>query len=70
MTLAMSIFVDYTKNMSWLDSYETGKDPTVPGVLRGPCPNPGGNPASVFANYPNAGVTFMNIHSGDFGTTY
>ncbi|KAI9905648.1 hypothetical protein PsorP6_013487 [Peronosclerospora sorghi] len=70
MTLTFSVWADYTKRMVWLDSYEKGKDPTVPGVVRGPCDPDGGDPASVFANYPNAGVTFMNIRSGDFGSTY
>ncbi|KAG7381264.1 hypothetical protein PHYBOEH_011109 [Phytophthora boehmeriae] len=70
MTLAMSIWVDYGSNMSWLDSYKTGEDPSLPGVLRGPCPNPGGDPESVFAESPDATVKFMNIRSGDFGSTY
>ncbi|RLN52506.1 hypothetical protein BBJ29_007288 [Phytophthora kernoviae] len=70
MTLAMSIWVDYGSNMIWLDSYSTGKDPTVPGALRGSCPNHGGNPESVFAESSNAAVKFMNIRSGGFGSTY
>ncbi|KAG7395037.1 hypothetical protein PHYBOEH_004364 [Phytophthora boehmeriae] len=69
MTLAMSIWVDYGSNMTWLDSY-TGDDPTAPGALRGGCPNPGGDPESVFAESPDATVKFMNIRSGDFGSTY
>ncbi|KAG2505749.1 hypothetical protein BBI17_008898 [Phytophthora kernoviae] len=70
MTLAMSIWVDYGSNMTWLDSYSTGDDPTVPGALRGNCPNPGGDPESVFAESPDAAVKFKNIRSGDFGSTY
>ncbi|KAG2761975.1 hypothetical protein JG687_00013861 [Phytophthora cactorum] len=70
MTLAMSIWVDYGSNMTWLDSYSSGDDPKVPGVLRGACPNPGGDPDSVFAESPDAAVKFINIRSGDFGSTY
>ncbi|KAE8964900.1 Exoglucanase 1 [Phytophthora rubi] len=70
MTLAMSIWVDYGSNMTWLDSYKTGEDPTVPGAMRGGCPNPGGDPESVFAESPDAAVKFTNIRSGDFGSTY
>lgn len=70
MTLAMSVWVDYGSNMTWLDSYSTGADLTEPGALRGRCPNPGGDPESVFAESPNAAVKFMNIRSGDFGSTY
>ncbi|OWZ00802.1 Glycosyl hydrolase [Phytophthora megakarya] len=70
MTLAMSVWVDYGLNMSWLDSHFPGDDPTVPGGLRGNCPFPGGDPETVFAENPNAGVKFLNIRSGDLGTTY
>ncbi|KAI9910169.1 hypothetical protein PsorP6_011041 [Peronosclerospora sorghi] len=70
MTLTFSIWVDTAKNMSWLDSYETGEDPKLPGARGGPCQNPGGDPASVLANYPNTAAKFSNIRSGDFGTTY
>ncbi|KAG2506865.1 hypothetical protein JM18_009373 [Phytophthora kernoviae] len=70
MTLAMSVWVDYGANMTWLDSWWTGDDTALPGVLRGRCPNPGGDPETVFAESPNAAVKFMNIRSGDFGSTY
>ncbi|KAI9910479.1 hypothetical protein PsorP6_011043 [Peronosclerospora sorghi] len=70
MTLAMSIWVDFYTNMTWLDTYENNKDPNLPGARGGPCPNPGGDPASVFAASPDATVQFINIRSGDFGTTY
>ncbi|KAG6611531.1 Exoglucanase 1 [Phytophthora cinnamomi] len=70
MTLAMSVWVDYGLNMSWLDSHFPGDDPTQPGGLRGNCPFPGGDPETIFAENPNAGVKFMNIRSGDFGSTY
>ncbi|ETM01674.1 hypothetical protein L917_01772 [Phytophthora nicotianae] len=70
MTLAMSVWVDYGLNMSWLDSHFPGDDPALPGYLRGDCPFPGGSPDTVFAQNPDAGVKFMNIRSGDFGSTY
>ena len=69
MTLVMSIWVDQGSNMTWLNSY-TGDDPTIPGAMRGNCPVPGGDPESVFATSPNAAAQFMNIRSGDFGSTF
>eukprot|EP00644_Phytophthora_capsici_P015613 jgi/Phyca11/10013/fgenesh1_pm.PHYCAscaffold_44_\ len=69
MTLAMSIWVDYGSNMTWLDS-TTGDDPKKPGAMRGSCPGTGSDPESVFAASPDAAVKFMNIRSGDFGSTY
>ncbi|OWZ19950.1 Glycosyl hydrolase [Phytophthora megakarya] len=69
MTLAMSIWVDYGSNMTWLDSY-TGDDPKFPGAMRGNCPKTGGDPESVFHESPDATVKFMNIRSGDFGSMY
>ncbi|OWZ15611.1 Glycosyl hydrolase [Phytophthora megakarya] len=70
MTLAMSIWVDYGSNMTWLDSHNKDDDPNAPGTMRGRCPNPGGDPESVFKESPDATVKFMNIRSGDFGSTY
>ncbi|KAG6584881.1 Exoglucanase 1 [Phytophthora cinnamomi] len=70
MTLAMSIWVDYGSNMTWLDSYSAGANPNTPGAVRGSCPSDGGDPESVFAESPDATVKFMNIRSGDFGSTY
>ncbi|KAI9910168.1 hypothetical protein PsorP6_011045 [Peronosclerospora sorghi] len=72
MTLAVSTWVDYgEKHMSWLDSIETGEgDPKLPGAYGGPCPNPGGDPEDILANYPNITGRFSNIRSGDFGTTF
>ncbi|GMF18639.1 unnamed protein product [Phytophthora lilii] len=52
MTLAMSIWVDYGVNMTWLDSYSSGENPEAPGVSRGGCPNPGGDPDSEVHEHP------------------
>ncbi|KAF9462186.1 concanavalin A-like lectin/glucanase domain-containing protein [Collybia nuda] len=57
--------------MLWLDSsYPTNKDPSVPGVKRGPCATTSGKPEDVEKNSPNASVTFSNIKFGDIGSTY
>ncbi|KAF9462197.1 family 7 glycoside hydrolase [Collybia nuda] len=71
MVLALSIWDDHAANMLWLDSsYPTNKDPSVPGVKRGPCATTSGKPEDVEKNSPNASVTFSNIKFGDIGSTY
>jgi cellulose 1,4-beta-cellobiosidase len=71
MVLALSLWDDYAVNMLWLDStYPTDKDPSAPGVSRGPCAVTSGKPADVEANSPGATVTYSNIKFGDIGTTY
>jgi cellulose 1,4-beta-cellobiosidase len=71
MVLALSIWDDHTANMLWLDSsYPLNKDPSVPGVKRGPCATTSGVPKEVEAQFPNSSVTYSNIKWGDIGSTY
>ncbi|KAB8339344.1 hypothetical protein FH972_022277 [Carpinus fangiana] len=69
MVLTMSVWVDYSAHMRWLDSsYPDGK--TGPGVVRGPCATSTGDPADLRSAYPNAQVQFSNIKVGDIGSTF
>merc|ERR1712093_502354 len=57
--------------MLWLDSnYPPGKDPSDPGVTRGPCKNTTGVPSDVERDYKNAHVIFENIKWGGLNTTF
>ena len=57
--------------MHWLNSpYPTDADPTAPGVARGTCSITSGKPADVEAQTPGATVTYSNIKTGPFGSTY
>merc|ERR1712200_222348 len=45
--LVMSMWDDHDANMLWLDSdYPLDKDPSIPGVNRGPCPTDSGDPVT------------------------
>merc|ERR1712080_34828 len=69
--LVMSMWDDHDANMLWLDSnYPLDKDPSVPGVNRGPCPEDSGVPADMEANYPDATVIYGKIRFGELGSTY
>ena len=71
MVLVMSLWDDHESNMLWLDSnYPLDKDPSIPGVNRGPCPEDSGVPADVEANFPDATVIFSKIRVGDLDSTY
>jgi cellulose 1,4-beta-cellobiosidase len=71
MVLALSIWDDYAVRMLWLDSnYPTDKDPSLPGISRGPCPTDSGDPATIEKEQGSATVTYSNIKIGDIGTTY
>ncbi|KAI0081704.1 cellulose 1,4-beta-cellobiosidase precursor [Panus rudis PR-1116 ss-1] len=71
MVLALSVWDDYAANMLWLDSsYPLDKDPSLPGVNRGPCPTSSGKPEDVESQQANASVIYSNIKFGDIGTTY
>merc|ERR1711915_537383 len=70
-------FCDQTKvvyddvNMLWLDSnYPLDKDPSTPGVNRGPCPEDSGVPADMESQYPDASVKYYNVKFGTLGSTY
>merc|ERR1719228_2039510 len=71
MVLVMSLWDDHDANMLWLDSnYPLDKDPSEPGVNRGPCPEDSGVPADVEAEYPDATVKYYNIRWGEIDSTY
>ena len=69
--LVMSMWDDHDANMLWLDSnYPLDKDPSQPGVNRGPCPEDSGTPEDMESNYPDATVKYFNVKFGDIGSTY
>jgi len=69
--LVMSMWDDHDANMLWLDSnYPLDKDPSQPGVNRGPCPEDSGEPSDMESNYPDATVKYYNVKFGDIGSTY
>jgi len=69
--LVMSMWDDHDANMLWLDSnYPLDKDPSEPGVNRGPCPEDSGTPEDMESNYPDATVKYFNVKFGDIGSTY
>jgi cellulose 1,4-beta-cellobiosidase len=68
--LTMSIWVDFGTQGLWLDSsFPVGKDPSLPGVVRGSCPTTSGKPADVMAQTPGATIKYSNIRVGDIGST-
>ncbi|KAI0800646.1 cellobiohydrolaseI [Fomes fomentarius] len=71
MTLVMSIWDDHDAKMLWLDSeYPLDKDPSQPGISRGPCARDSGEPEQVESQSPDATVVFSNIKYGPIGSTY
>jgi len=69
--LVMSMWDDHDANMLWLDSnYPLDKDPSTPGVNRGPCPEDSGVPADMESQYPDASVKYYNVKFGTLGSTY
>ena len=71
MVLVLSLWDDAEANMLWLDSsYPTNRNPSSPGVSRGPCRPDTGSPAFVRAKFPNARVAFSKIKFGSIGSTF
>merc|ERR1719369_2648926 len=69
--LVMSLWDDHAANMLWLDSnYPLDKDPSEPGVARGPCPTDSGVPSDVESQFPDATVKYYNVKYGPIGSTY
>jgi len=69
--LVMSLWDDHEANMLWLDSnYPLDRDPSEPGVSRGPCSTDSGNPSDVENNFANSKVAFSKIRIGTIGSTY
>jgi cellulose 1,4-beta-cellobiosidase len=70
MTLVMSMWDDHEANMLWLDSdYPLDKNPSTPGVHRGPCSRTSGKPTDVENQYANSSVKYFNVKVGPIGTT-
>eukprot|EP00438_Fugacium_kawagutii_P025437 Skav204282 [mRNA] locus=scaffold409:225873:227324:+ [translate_table: standard] len=71
MVLVMSLWDDAEANMLWLNSnYPLDKDPSTPGVNRGPCRTSTGKPAYLRAKFPEARVRYGNIKIGTIGSTF
>mmetsp|Transcript_57187 Transcript_57187/g.136286 ORF Transcript_57187/g.136286 Transcript_57187/m.136286 type:complete len:481 (+) Transcript_57187:52-1494(+) len=71
MVLVMSLWDDSEANMLWLDSdYPLGKDPSIPGVNRGPCRTDTGKPAYLRNKYPRARVQYSKVKVGTIGSTF
>ena len=71
MVLVMSLWDDAEANMLWLDSdYPLDKDPSTPGVDRGPCRTDTGKPPYLRKKYPNARIKYSEIKVGTIGSTF
>jgi len=71
MVLVLSLWDDFEAHMLWLDSdYPLDKDPSEPGVNRGPCSTDSGNPPDLQEEVPHAFVKFSNLRVGTLGSTY
>mmetsp|Transcript_57184 Transcript_57184/g.136279 ORF Transcript_57184/g.136279 Transcript_57184/m.136279 type:complete len:483 (-) Transcript_57184:60-1508(-) len=71
MVLVMSLWDDEEANMLWLDSdYPLNKDPSIPGVSRGPCATDTGLPAYLREKYAEARVKYSKIKVGTIGSTF
>eukprot|EP00437_Effrenium_voratum_P003415 CAMPEP_0181422988 /NCGR_PEP_ID=MMETSP1110-20121109/13897_1 /TAXON_ID=174948 /ORGANISM="Symbiodinium sp., Strain CCMP421" /LENGTH=483 /DNA_ID=CAMNT_0023546101 /DNA_START=69 /DNA_END=1520 /DNA_ORIENTATION=+ len=70
MVLVMSLWDDAEANMLWLDSkYPLDKEPTEPGVDRGPCRTDTGKPSYLREKFPDARVRYGKIKVGTIGST-
>ena len=62
---------DHDANMLWLDSnYPLDKNPSTPGVNRGPYPEDSGDPVDMVENYPDAYVKYYNVKFRTIGSTF
>jgi len=69
--LVMSLWDDHSVNMLWLDSdYPPDRDPSEPGVSRGPCSPDSGDPDDVEDQFANSQTHFSKIRIGCLGCTY
>ncbi len=60
MVLALSFWDDSETHMQWLDS-TYGGNPSIPGVIRGPCPNPPLGTAETRERFKDAYVLFSEL---------
>jgi len=71
MVLVLSLWGDFEAHMLWLDSsYPLDRDPSEPGVNRGPCSMDSGNPDDLVEDVPDAYVKFSKLRVGTLGSTY
>jgi len=71
MVLVLSLWDDFDAHMLWLDSsYPLDKDPSEPGVNRGPCPTDSGKPEDLAESTPDSTVKYSKIRVGTIGSTY
>jgi len=71
MVLVLSLWDDFEAHMLWLDSdYPLDKDPSVPGVSRGPCSRESGKPEELANECPEATVRFSKLRVGTIGSTF
>lgn len=68
MVLVFSFWDDSTTHMQWLDS-TYGGDPSVPGVIRGPCPNPPLSTEETRKKFQDAYVLFSDVSVRSMGTS-
>lgn len=68
MVFVMSLWNDHTAKMAWLDgTYPPNKE--GPGVSRGTCDAPSGDPKFVETNFPDGQVQYSNLKFGDLHST-
>lgn len=71
MVLVLSLWDDFEAHMLWLDScYPLDRDPSEPGINRGPCPTDSGNPDDLANSTPDSTVRFSKLRVGTIGSTY
>ncbi|KAJ5682011.1 1-4-beta-D-glucan cellobiohydrolase A [Penicillium maclennaniae] len=71
MVLVMSLWDDHYSNMLWLDGdYPTDATASDPGVGRGTCAKPSGEPKTIESSDASSTVIFSNIKVGPIGSTY
>lgn len=71
MVLVLSLWDDFEAHMLWLDSdYPLDRDPSEPGVSRGPCATDSGNPVDLQQNAPKSNAKFSKLRVGTLGSTY
>jgi len=71
MVLVLSLWDDFDAHMLWLDSqYPLDKDPSQPGVDRGPCSTDSGKPEDLANTTPDSIVKFSKLRVGTLGSTF
>ena len=69
--ISFCVWDDAEGQMRWLDSIQPpDADPSIPGVVNGPCPVDAGVPQEMQTLYPDAYVTFSNMKIGTINSTF